>query len=51
MSNIPPKSSLLGVHVVSAWVMTLFVLWVRVCNAATVHPLKPVNTQIIQNVA
>jgi hypothetical protein len=29
MANIPPKSGLVAVHMISGWVMTLWVLWVR----------------------
>jgi hypothetical protein len=29
LSNIPPKSALLVVHVISVWVMSLFTWWVR----------------------
>ena len=28
MANIPPKSGLVAVHMISGWVMTLWVLWV-----------------------
>ncbi len=28
LSNIPPKSALLVVHVISVWVMSLFTWWV-----------------------
>ena len=31
MANIPPKSKLVAVHMLSGWVMTLWVLWVRSC--------------------
>ena len=34
MANIQPKSSLVAVHMISAWVMTLFVLWVSLLIAA-----------------
>ena len=39
LSNIPPKSALLVVHVISAWVMSLFTWWVS--TSSTSDPYLP----------
>lgn len=43
MANIPPRSGLVAIHMISAWVMTIFVLCVSFPASAwkPVHPAQP----------
>ena len=45
LSNIPPKSALLVVHVISAWVMSLFTWWVSATNHLLATVMKALVTQ------